>query len=98
MIENDDTERYASPVRRDPRPMDGIVHAAFVIARMHQAVRALLDADAVPADQKSEAETALANLQKNFGNAMTTVDQHALLTPLGRSIMEGARAYMKAHA
>lgn len=98
MIENDDAERYASPVRRDPRPMDGIVHAAFVIARMHQAVRALLDADAVPSDQKSEAENALANLQKNFAHAMDTVDQHALLTPLGRSVMEGARSYMAAHA
>ncbi len=98
MIENDDSERYASPVRRDPRPMDGIVHAAFVIARMHQSVQALLDADAVAAGQEAEATTALANLQRNFAHAMNTVDRHALLTPLGRSVMEGARAYMAAHA
>jgi HEXXH motif-containing protein len=98
MIENDDSERYASPVRRDPRPMDGIVHAAFVIARMHQAVRTLLDAKAIDAAQRPEAETALANLQRSFAHAMNTVDQHALLTPLGRSVMEGARAYMAAHA
>jgi HEXXH motif-containing protein len=98
MIENDDSERYASPVRRDPRPMDGIVHAAFVIARMHQAVQALLDAKAVPTDQEAEARNALANLQRSFAHAMNTVDQHALLTPLGRSVMEGARGYMAAHA
>lgn len=98
MIENDDSERYASPVRRDPRPMDGIVHAAFVIARMHQAVCALLDADAVEPASRTEAETALVNLQRSFAHAMNTVDQHARLTPLGKSVMEGARAYMTAHA
>ncbi|MEX2200283.1 MAG: HEXXH motif-containing putative peptide modification protein [Dongiaceae bacterium] len=98
LIENDDTERYPSPVRRDPRPMDGIVHAAFVIARMHQAVRALLDADAVEYSERSDAQTVLANLQRSFAFAMETVDRHAILTPLGRSVVDGARAYMTAQA
>lgn len=98
LIENDDDERYPSPVRRDPRPMDGVVHAAFVIARMHQAVRALLDADALDASQREDAETALVNLNRSFAHAMGTIDQHALLTPLGKSVMEGARGYMSAQA
>ncbi len=78
--------------------MDGVVHAAFVIARMHQSVRALLDADAVMPEQRVEAEKAIAGLQRSFAQAMGTVDAHARLTPLGRSVIEGARAYMSAHA
>ncbi len=34
VVENDVEERYASPLRPDPRPMDGIFHATFVCARM----------------------------------------------------------------
>jgi HEXXH motif-containing protein len=98
LIENDDSERYPSPVRRDPRPMDGIVHAAFVIARMHQAVRALLDSDAVEIPERADAQTVLTNLQRSFSQAMETIDEHAILTPLGRSVMDGARAYMAAQA
>jgi hypothetical protein len=98
LIENDDEERYPSPVRRDPRPMDGIVHAAFVIARMHLSLRGLIDAGVLDETQRAEAETALDSHQRSFAFAMETVDSHAILTPLGRSVMDGARAYMTAQA
>ncbi|MDZ4737523.1 MAG: HEXXH motif-containing putative peptide modification protein [Rhodospirillaceae bacterium] len=98
LIENDDAERYSSPVRRDPRPMDGIVHAAFVIARMHQSLRGLIDAGILDETQRAEAATALDTHQRSFATAIDTVDKHGLLTPLGHSVMEGARAYMKAQA
>ena len=31
---NDRADRFQSPLREDPRPMEGIAHAAFVLARM----------------------------------------------------------------
>lgn len=34
MVRNDPALRYRSPLRADPRPMDGLVHASFVLARM----------------------------------------------------------------
>lgn len=98
LIENDDTERYRSPVRRDPRPMDGLVHAAFVVARMHQAVRALVDADALTPAQRPEADKALAGHRKSFWDAIETIERHARFTPLGQSVMDGARLYMTAYA
>ena len=35
---------FSSPLRTDPRPMDGVVHATYVVARMHQTISRLLDA------------------------------------------------------
>lgn len=35
-------ERHASPLRRDPRPIEGIFHAAFVATRVHTAFTRLL--------------------------------------------------------
>jgi HEXXH motif-containing protein len=34
-VQNPDQELYPSPLRVDPRPMDGVYHATFVSARMH---------------------------------------------------------------
>lgn len=42
MIASDSAQRHWSPVRNDPRPMDGIIHAAFVSAREALAFDALL--------------------------------------------------------
>jgi HEXXH motif-containing protein len=95
--DNDDSERYASPLRTDIRPMDGIVHATYVTARMHQAVQRLLDAGALTEDQAVEAGKALAGHVKGFASGMETVSRHAKLTPLGREVMDGAIRYMSAY-
>lgn len=41
LVENPDDERYASPLRLDPRPLDGIFHATFVLARMYYSMEGL---------------------------------------------------------
>jgi HEXXH motif-containing protein len=46
LVENAIEERYGSPLRKDPRPMDGIFHATFVCARMHYGYAHLLDCSA----------------------------------------------------
>lgn len=94
---NDDDERYASPLRVDPRPMDGIVHAVYVTARMHQAVQRLLDAGVLDPSDVAEAESAARCNAEQFASGMTTIDRHAQLTPLGKTVMEGARRYMAAY-
>jgi HEXXH motif-containing protein len=91
---NDDAERFASPLRTDPRPMDGIVHAAYVTARMHQAVERLLAAGILDAADAAEAQAAAEDNRRRFAGGIATVDRHARLTPLGAAVMEGARRYM----
>ena len=38
-----DDELFSSPLRADPRPMDGVFHATYVVARMHQTLTRLLE-------------------------------------------------------
>ena len=42
LTKNAGTERYSSPVRSDPRPIDGIFHACFVTTRVHLAMKRLI--------------------------------------------------------
>jgi uncharacterized protein with HEPN domain len=95
--ENDNDERFASPLRRDPRPMDGIIHAAYVSARMHQSVQRLLDAQVLDETQHQQALAANVANAKHFAMGIDTVDRHSRLTPLGQSAMDNARRYMAAY-
>ena len=91
LVQNDEGERFASPLRSDPRPIDGILHATFVTARMHQAVARLLEAEALPGSDRAEAERALATNAELFARGLATLDQHARLTPIGAAALAGAR-------
>jgi HEXXH motif-containing protein len=94
--ENDDEERYESPLRADRRPMDGIVHATYVTARMHQSLQRLIDAGALDSTQIAEARAANLANAKWFGDGTNTIERHGRLTPLGRAVMDGAARYMAA--
>jgi HEXXH motif-containing protein len=94
LVENSPDELFGSPLRMDPRPMDGIYHATFVLARMHRAVKGLLDSGILSATQKEIAEKDLADNARLFANGIETVDRFGKLTPLGKIVMEGAKAYM----
>jgi HEXXH motif-containing protein len=96
LVENDDDARYASPLRHDPRPLDGVYHAAFVSARMHHALAHLLRAGALDADEGAFARASLETHVKAFSEGVHVVDAHARLTPMGAAVLEGARAYMGA--
>lgn len=94
LVQNTADELYSSPLRKDPRPMDGIYHATFVTARMHRAVKQLLDSGTLSAPDR---EKALKDLEINtrlFKQGFETVRQHARLSPLGATIMQGASDYM----
>jgi hypothetical protein len=95
--ENDDTARFSSPLRVDPRPMDGIVHATYVSARMHQAVQRLANAGVLDDVQMQEASAANAANAKRFAHGMETVGRRARLTQLGHLVMDGAQRHMSAY-
>ncbi|HVV00752.1 MAG TPA: HEXXH motif-containing putative peptide modification protein, partial [Verrucomicrobiae bacterium] len=82
--------------RLDPRPMDGIYHATFVTARMHRAVQSLARSGILSADQQAAAEREISENARLFAAGIETVDKFARLTPLGREVMDGAKAYMSA--
>jgi HEXXH motif-containing protein len=96
LVENPDGERFKSPLRDDPRPMDGIYHATFVSARMHYAMARLADSGILTADQQAAAREAMESDRRAFRDGLATVEAHGRLTARGMAIMAGARDYMAA--
>lgn len=94
LVENDDEAAYASPLRPDPRPMDGIVHATYVTARMHRAVDQLLRSGVLDEAAGARARASMIAHQHAFAQGLVIIDADAILTPRGRAIMDGARAHM----
>ena len=98
LVENPDDELFSSPLRKDPRPMDGVFHATYVVARMHQTLTRLLEAGVVPADSSDAALADLKAHRANFDSGDRVIRDGARLTPLGESVIESARGYMASAA
>ncbi|MGV8839914.1 MAG: aKG-HExxH-type peptide beta-hydroxylase [Bauldia sp.] len=86
-------ERHQSPLRRDPRPIEGIFHAAFVATRVHAAFARLLAASGLDA----EIAAAVARGREASGTAgrsgLATLTAHAVLTARGREIIAALDDY-----
>lgn len=94
LVFNPDGELYASPLRLDPRPMDGIYHATFVSARMAWAMGRLADDDRLTVAERAAAAEAAAADRDNFAKGISVVDEHARLSESGAAIMAAAREAM----
>ncbi|WP_425087165.1 aKG-HExxH-type peptide beta-hydroxylase [Stappia sp.] len=93
---NPENERYSSPLRLDPRPLDGIYHATFVLARMHVAMRELIGSPSLDENARAQAMALARHSRANFQEGYDVLAVHADYTPTGRAIMEAAHAYMQA--
>ncbi|MFA5663574.1 HEXXH motif-containing putative peptide modification protein [Castellaniella sp.] len=96
LVLNLDDELYQSPLRVDPRPMDGIYHATYVSARMHWAMSRLVEHPGLTAEQRAQATEARALDAEHFWSGHRVVMQHARLTATGEAVMAQAQAYMAA--
>ena len=77
--------------------MDGVVHATYVIARMHQTISRLLQAGVL--DESGGRDAALDDLaahRRNFAAGDEVIRDGGRLTPLGTELIEAARSYMAA--
>lgn len=90
------SERHASPLRRDPRPIEGIFHAAFVATRVHAALSRLL---AVPGLDGGIAEAARRQCETSgaAGRAgLATLAEQAMPTERGREVIAALDDYWRA--
>jgi HEXXH motif-containing protein len=99
MVTNTTAERHISPLREDQRPMEGLVHAAYVLARMHLAMCALQSpalhaAGHITEAEQQEATAKAAAAAASFHAANTTIRRHANFTPTGKAIFASAQIYM----
>ena len=92
---NDRAQRFASPLRSDPRPMEGIVHATFVLARMIACLERLLAMKSLSPDERDQAVAALHRHRMGFLDGLAVIDAHARLTDRGSAILAHCRAAMR---
>ena len=95
LTENHRSERYASPLRQDPRPMEGVVHAAFVLARMSYALRRFLRSGALSLEEAERARQDLATHHDRFFDSLPVIMSYARFRPGGDAIFHGAVEYMR---
>jgi hypothetical protein len=95
LVENPDEELFASPLRRDLRPMDGIYHATFVSARMHWAMAKLIRSGLLDDAALAAAEVAQLEDAKNFWAGHEVVNRQGQLTQTGSKVMQAALSYME---
>ena len=93
LSENDPAARYSSPLRQDPRPIDGIFHAAFVATRVHLVMTRMLIGRRVPvALMPALAERADANGRAAVV-ALALLRTELRPTPAGKPIFDALAAY-----
>ena len=95
LVLNGSDKRYQSPLRADPRPMDGIFHATVVSARMYYAMQELFKSPVLSDIQKRECESNLGMLKKAFYDGFAVISAHAEFSDTGREIMQNAHQYMQ---
>ena len=96
LVLNDERELFVSPLRDDPRPMDGIYHATFVSARMHWAMSRLLDSGSLSVRESELAAIYRTAESRAFWNGHQTVSAAARMSATGQALMQSATAYMAA--
>jgi HEXXH motif-containing protein len=96
LVENDPLERHESPLRDDERPMDGIVHAAYVLARMVYCMERLAASGCLSGAETEAAKAAAARDRALYHRGLSVVDRHARFTPIGKAVFDEACAFMRA--
>lgn len=94
-VSNPDDELHPSPLRAEPRPMDGVYHATFVSARMHWAMSRLIASNLLTEEELALAIKARDDDRRNFEKGYDTVASHARLTNTGRVALDAAISYMR---
>ncbi|WP_421855541.1 aKG-HExxH-type peptide beta-hydroxylase [Oricola sp.] len=93
-VRNSPEERRKSPLRKDPRPLDGIYHATFVLARMCFAMHEFAESTTLPAEMRKEAADRAESSRKLFWDGFDVLEEHADYTDFGREMMHSARDYI----
>jgi HEXXH motif-containing protein len=94
LVRNEPETAYTSTFRSDPRSMDGVVHATYVLARMHYTVSQLLDSGLLSAEEELVAVEARQRSANRYFENWDVLDKDAEWTPEGESALSSARAYM----
>jgi HEXXH motif-containing protein len=83
---NPDEERYASPLRSDPRPMEGVVHATYVLARIAAAMEQIGRFEGLTDVERARAGSVLKAYSAWFRESLGVIREHARFTKVGEAV------------
>jgi HEXXH motif-containing protein len=97
LAENPISERFGSPLRTDTRPMDGILHATIVCARIRYAYSRLREAATGSLDdiERRQIDERIDHYRVKFFDGLQTVERFGRLSDNGRRMMRAATDYMQ---
>ncbi len=99
LVTNPSGARYASPLRRELRPMDGVFHATYVAARLTCLYEILASGGpALTSEERASAAARVASIRARFVQGHEVIASQAMLTPLGGRLMEEAAGHVLAAA
>lgn len=90
--------RYSSPLRTDPRPIDGIFHATFVATRVHLVMTIIRSSDRLPPELLSPVDQCAEQNRNAAKSGLETLQQELQPTPQGEEILTALVDYWNAHA
>ena len=96
LLSNGGEERYKSPLRAEPRPIDGILHASFVASRVHLSMCRLLDSAYLSKDNERRAAERRDHNAKSAWVGLEVLNEHARPTELGEGVLNSLRSYWAA--
>jgi HEXXH motif-containing protein len=99
LVENSIEQRYGSPLRTDPRPMDGVFHATFICARIHYGYGRLRQlSNEFSETNQGLIDQRLHDHRQKFTDGLATVKRFGLMTPTGERLLAAASDYMRSAA
>jgi hypothetical protein len=88
LVQNAPDESYNSPLRSDPRPMDGVFHAALVCGRLADFNRAWLDSGLAEGTDRENSKKAVADNLRSFQDGVEVINKHGKLSEQARQLVE----------
>ena len=88
LVQNAPEESYRSPLRSDPRPMDGVFHATLVCGRLADFNRAWLDSGLAKGTDRESSRKAVADNLRFFRDGVAVINKHAKLSEQARQLIE----------
>ena len=98
LVHNPPQELYSSPLRADPRPMDGIFHATYVLARMHWTAREIYQSGNVDGSTQKRLVQNMEYYRNGFDGGMDAINTHAELSTIGNKLINDAAQYMSSES
>ncbi|MBS0271437.1 MAG: hypothetical protein JSR85_02175 [Proteobacteria bacterium] len=88
-------EMHESPLRKEQRPLMGIYHAAFILARVCHVLHKSLALNIIPETERVYCQQLLVDYKKYYLESFKTIKDHAQMTPLGEALIHSANKLMQ---